>query len=111
MESFLFENPSIRTTETRFHEPARLSTPPKPLFSLKPLDATRHNLVEVVVNSAERELKVRAAQKYSKVAFGCPEVASESPEVASELIRDIFEFFDLSFQGKEIIMRKYYFWK
>jgi len=26
-------------TETRFYEPARLSTPPKPLFSLKPLDA------------------------------------------------------------------------
>ena len=28
------------------YEPARLSTPPKPLFSLKPLDA---NLVEVIV--------------------------------------------------------------
>ena len=27
-------------TETRFYEPARLSTPVKPLFSLKPLDAT-----------------------------------------------------------------------
>ena len=27
-------------TETRFYEPASLSTPPKPLFSLKPLDAT-----------------------------------------------------------------------
>ena len=27
-------------TETRFYEPARLSTPNKPLFSLKPLDAT-----------------------------------------------------------------------
>ena len=26
-------------TETRFYEPARLSTPPKPLFSLEPLDA------------------------------------------------------------------------
>ena len=33
-------------TETRFYEPARLSTPPKPLFWLKPLDA---NLVEVIV--------------------------------------------------------------
>ena len=33
-------------TETRFFEPARLSTPAKPLFSLKPLDA---NLVEVIV--------------------------------------------------------------
>ena len=34
----LYENPSIRITKTRFYEPARLST--KPLFSLKPLDAT-----------------------------------------------------------------------
>ena len=33
-------------TETRFYEPARLSTPPKPLFSLKLLDA---DLVEVIV--------------------------------------------------------------
>ena len=33
-------------TETRVYEPTRLSTPPKPLFSLKPLDA---NLVEVIV--------------------------------------------------------------
>ena len=27
-------------TETRFYEPARQGTQPKPLFSLKPLDAT-----------------------------------------------------------------------
>ena len=27
-------------TETRFYEPVRLSTPPNPLFSLQPLDAT-----------------------------------------------------------------------
>ena len=33
-------------TETKFYEPARLSAPPKPLFSLKPLDA---NQVEVIV--------------------------------------------------------------
>ena len=33
-------------TETTFYEPARLSNRPKPLFSLKPLDA---NLVEVIV--------------------------------------------------------------
>ena len=33
-------------TETRFYEPTRLSTPPKHLLSLKPLDA---NLVEVIV--------------------------------------------------------------
>ena len=32
--------PLIRTTESRFYEPARLSTPPKPLFSLNPLDVT-----------------------------------------------------------------------
>ena len=32
-------------TETRFYEPARPSTPPKPLFSLKPLGA---NLVVVI---------------------------------------------------------------
>ena len=37
---FFYENPSIGTTETRFYEPERLSTPAKPLFSLKPLDAT-----------------------------------------------------------------------
>ena len=39
-------------TETRFYEPARLSTPSKPsskpLFSLKPLYTT-HSLVEVIV--------------------------------------------------------------
>ena len=27
-------------------------------------------------------------------------------KIASKLVRDIFEFFDLFFQGKEIIMRK-----
>ena len=48
----------------------------------------------------------RAAQECFKVVFGGPEGASECPEVASELVRDIFEFFDLFFQGKEIIMRK-----
>ena len=36
----LYENPSIRMAETRFYEPGRLSTPLKPLLSLKPLDAT-----------------------------------------------------------------------
>ena len=36
----LYENPSIRMTQTRFYEPARLNTPHKPLFSLQPLDAT-----------------------------------------------------------------------
>ena len=33
-------NLSIRTTPTRYYDSARLKTPPKPLFSLKPLDAT-----------------------------------------------------------------------
>ena len=41
-----YENPWITMTETRFHEPTRLSTQSKPLFSLKPLYA---NLVEVIV--------------------------------------------------------------
>ena len=54
--------------------------------------------------SARAKKRIRSAQECSKGAFGCP-------EVASELVRDIFEFFDLFFQGKEIIMRKYYFWK
>ena len=39
-------------TETRFYEPARLSTPPKPLFSLKLLDA---DLVEVMLSKVFRE--------------------------------------------------------
>ena len=45
-KSSVGENLSIRMTKTRFYEPAKLSTPAKPLFSLKPLDA---NLVEVIV--------------------------------------------------------------
>ena len=59
------------------------------------------------------KLRIRAAQECFKVAFRRrSEVASECPEVVSELVRDIFEFFDLIFQGKEIIsMRKHYFWK
>ena len=77
----LFENPSIRTTETRFHEPARLSTPPKPLFSLKPLDDTRHNLVEVVVNSAERELKD------SRRAVNIPKLHSDVPKLLPKVLR------------------------
>ena len=57
------------------------------------------------------KLRIRAGQECSKVAFGFPEDASKCPEVASELVRDIFEVFDLFFQGKEIIIRKYYYWK
>ena len=40
--------------------------------------------------------RIRNAQEYFKVASG-------GLEVASELVRDIFEFSDLFFQGKEII--------
>ena len=67
------------------------------------------NIYLLLLRSAK--LRIRAAQECSKDAFGCPEVASEFPEVASELVRNVFEFFDLFFQGKEIIMRKYYYWK
>ena len=45
----LVENSYITMTETRFYEPARLSTPAKFLFSLKPLDANLVELVEVIV--------------------------------------------------------------
>ena len=34
------------------------------------------------------------------VVFGCPEVASECPELALELVQEIFEFFDLFFQAE-----------
>ena len=37
-------------------------------------------------------------------ATECFKVASEWPEVALELVQDIFEFTDLFFQGKEIII-------
>ena len=52
-----------------------------------------------------REVKNSLAQECFKVAFGGPEVASKCPKVASELVRDIFEFFDLFFQGKFVICR------
>ena len=51
--------PPVRTSKTRFYEPARLSTPPKPLFSLKPLDATiwlRSLLSEVFLSSSRAKL-------------------------------------------------------
>ena len=63
--------------------------------------------LEVMI-SAGREVKdSRSSEMFQSCNFG----TSECAEVASELVRDIFEFFDLFFQGKEIIMRKYYFWK
>ena len=60
---------------------------------------------------AERELKDSCSS--GKVTFGGPEVASECPENASELVRDVFECFDLLFQKKEIVMGRnnYYLWK
>ena len=58
--------------------------------------------------STEREVKdSRSSGMFQSYNFG----TSECPDMAAELVRDIFEFFDLFFQGKEIIMRKYYFWK
>ena len=66
------------------------------------VDIVRNYLVNYLRRKANE--RIRAAQECSKVAFGCT-------EVASELVRDKFEFFDLLFLGKEIIMRKYYFWK
>ena len=57
------------------------------------------------VTSAEREVNDSRREE-------CFKVASGGPEVASELFRDLFEFFDLFFQAKEIIMRtNYFFWK
>ena len=57
-----------------------------------------------IFTSAERDVKdSRSSGMFQSCNFG----TSECPEVASELVRDIFEFFDLFFHGKEIIMRKY----
>ena len=56
------------------------------------------------ITSAECEVKDSRSSGIYKVASGGSEVASECPEVASELVRDIFEFFDLFFQGKKIII-------
>ena len=51
----LLENPEIRMTETRLYEPVRLSIPAKPLFSLKPLDATTwlRSLLSKVFNTVD----------------------------------------------------------
>ena len=47
--SFFYENPSIRTTETRFYEPERLSTPRTPQTVVFTKTAGRHNLAQVFV--------------------------------------------------------------
>ena len=52
---------------------------------------------EAIITSAKREVKdSRSSGMFQSCHFG----TSECPEVASELVRDIFEFFDLLFQGK-----------
>ena len=57
-EPRLYKGVSIRMTETRFYEPARLSFPPKPLFLLKPLDATTwgqfSKLIAIVLESENK---------------------------------------------------------
>ena len=61
-----------------------------------------------IFTSAKREVKdLRSLGMFQSCNFG----TSECPEVATELVRDICELFDLFFQGKEVIMRKYYLWK
>ena len=53
------------------------------------------------ITSAEGEVKDSRSSGIYKVASGGSEVASKCPEVLSELVRDIFEFFDLFFQGQK----------
>ena len=50
----------------------------------------------------------RSSGMFQSCNFGTSEC---SVVVASELVRDIFVFFDLFFKGKEMIERKNYFWK
>ena len=54
-----------------------------------------HSSSAILLLRRSAKLRIRAAQERSKFAFGFPEVASECPEVASELVGDIFEFFEL----------------
>ena len=54
-------------TEARFYEPARLSAPPKPLFSLKPLDATTW-LRSLLSNKVFRILGGRKLPVYFRIA-------------------------------------------
>ena len=60
-------------TETKFYEPARLSTPTKPLFSLKPLDTTTKYLtVEITVNKPPSWVKhvLKHSPGYPASTFG-----------------------------------------
>ena len=50
-------------------------------------------LIKYLLLRRSAKLRIRAAQECSKVAFGCP-------EVVSEFVRDIFEFFYLIFSGE-----------
>ena len=81
-------------TETRFYEPARLSTPPKPLFSLKSLDATtwlRSLLSKVFRILGGRKLPVyfRIASRYlwfyDRGRMGSVKIAILSPHFQSLL--------------------------
>ena len=54
-------------TEARFYEPARLSAPPKLLFSLKPLDATTW-LRSLLSNKVFRILGGRKLPVYFRIA-------------------------------------------
>ena len=51
-------------TETGFDEPARLSTPTEPLFSLKPLDATTWLIGHCYLRSS-----VQTAVDYSQLSL------------------------------------------
>ena len=78
----------------------------------RPLPSRERHEIWLPITSAEREVKDLHSSGMFQSCIRRSEVASECPEVVSELVRDIFEFFDLFFQGKEIIsMRKHYFWK
>ena len=58
------------------------------------------------ITSAEREVKDKRSSGVFQSCTGGPEVTSECPVVASELVRDISSSLIYSFTGKEIIMRK-----
>ena len=69
---------------------------------------------EIIISiSAECEVKdSKRSGTGFKVEFGCPDVASESPEVASELVRDIFEIWCILifiyYSGWKYWLQKYF---
>ena len=67
----------------------------------------------IISISAECEVKdSKRAGTGFKVEFGCPDVASGSPEVASELVRDIFEIWCILifiyYSGWKYWLQKYF---